>query len=154
MGTRSFQLGRSYFEDEAVFDLRRQGDALKALCQGSMPQPYRLRVAFGAEGIEGADCSCPVGGGGHCKHVGALLLAWLDRPDAFRAVPELDADLERRGKDELIALIKQMLRLQPRPGDPVGDGSARRRPAPHSGQSGNLPSSGVIPPFGAAEMIG
>ena len=113
VGTRSFQLGRSYFEDEAVFDLRRQGDALKALCQGSMPQPYRLRVTFGAEGIQGADCSCPVGGGGHCKHVGALLLTWLDRPDAFRAVPELDADLERRGKDELIALIKQMLRLQP-----------------------------------------
>ena len=78
-----------------------------------MPQPYRLRVAFGAEGIEGADCSCPVGSRGRCKHVGGLLLAWLDRPDAFRAVPELDADLERRGKDELIALIKRMLRLQP-----------------------------------------
>ena len=113
VGPRSFQLGRSYFENEAVFDLRRQGGSLKARCQGSMPQPYRLRVAFGPEGIEAADCSCPVGGGGHCKHVGALLLAWLDQPDAFREVAELDADLERRGKGELIALIKRMLRLQP-----------------------------------------
>ena len=113
VGSRSLQLGRSYFEGEAVFDLRRQGSSLKACCQGSMPQPYRLRVAFGAGGIEEADCSCPVGGGGHCKHVGALLLAWSEQPDAFRAVAELDADLEQRSKEDLIALIKQMLRYQP-----------------------------------------
>ena len=113
VGSRSFQLGRGYFENEAVFDLRRQGSSLKACCQGSMPQPYRLGVAFGAEGIEEANCSCPVGDGGHCKHVGALLLTWLDQPDAFRVVAEPDADLEQRSKEELIALIKQMLRLQP-----------------------------------------
>ena len=113
VGPRSFQLGRDYFENEAIFDLRRQGSSLKARCQGSMPQPYHLHVAFGPEDIETADCSCPVGNGGHCKHVGALLLAWLVQPDAFRPAPELDADLERRGKGELIALIKQMLRLQP-----------------------------------------
>ena len=113
VGPRGFQLGRSYFENEAIFDLRRQGSSLKACCQGSMPQPYRLRVSFDTEGIEEANCSCPVGHSGHCKHVGALLLAWLDQPDAFRAVAELDADLEQRGKEELIALIKQMLRLQP-----------------------------------------
>ena len=113
VGPRGFQLGHGYLENNAVFDLRRQGRALRACCQGSMPQPYRLRVAFGHGGIEEAHCSCPVGGGGHCKHVGALLLAWMDRPDAFRMLEELDADLERRTKGELIALIKQMLQLQP-----------------------------------------
>lgn len=113
VGPRSLQLGRGYFENEAIFDLRRQGNSLKAYCQGSMPQPYRLRIAFGVQGIETAHCSCPVGGGGHCKHVGGLLLAWMNQPNAFRAVAELDADLEGRGKAELIALIKQMLRLQP-----------------------------------------
>ena len=113
VGPRSFKLGRSYFENEAIFDSRRQGSALKACCQGSMPQPYRLRVAFGADGIEEADCSCPVGSGGRCKHIGALLIAWLAKPDDFREVAELDADLEQRSKGELIALIKQMLQLQP-----------------------------------------
>ena len=113
VGPRSFQLGRSYFDNEAIFDTRRQGSDLKACCQGSMPQPYRLRIAFGAEGIKEAHCSCPVGGGGRCKHVGALLLAWSDQPDAFRVVAELDTDLEKRSKGELIALIKQMLQLQP-----------------------------------------
>ncbi len=113
VGRRGFQLGRSYLENGALFDLRRQGSALRACCQGSMPQPYRLRVAFGSEGIEEAHCSCPVGRGGHCKHVGALLLAWLDQPGAFRVLAELDAGLEQRSKGELIALIKQMLQLQP-----------------------------------------
>ena len=113
VGQRGFQLGRDYLENDAVFDMRRQGSTLRACCQGTMPHPYRLRVAFGSGGIEEAHCSCPVGGGGHCKHVGALLLAWLDRTDAFRVVAELDTDLEQRSKEELIALIKQMLRLQP-----------------------------------------
>ena len=113
VGSRSFQLSRRYLENDAIFDLRRRGSTLSACCQGSMLQPYRLRVAFGAEGVEEADCSCPVGSGGHCKHVGALLLAWLEQPDAFRVAAELDADLEQRSKGELIALIKQMLQFQP-----------------------------------------
>ena len=113
VGLRNLQQGRKYVENGSVFDLRLQGADLKARCQGSMPQPYRLRVAVGDEGIEDADCSCPVGSGGRCKHVGALLLTWLDQPDAFRAVPDLDADLGQRSKGELAVLIKQMLQLHP-----------------------------------------
>ena len=113
VSSRNLQVGRSYFKNQAISDTRRQGSVLKACCQGSMPQPYRLRVAFGAEGIEEANCSCPVGDGGHCKHVGALLLTWLDQPDAFRVMAELETDLEQRSKEELIALIRQMLQLQP-----------------------------------------
>ena len=113
VGPRSFQLGRSYFEGGAVLDPRLQGHTLKASCQGSMLQPYRLWVACSTEGIEEAHCSCLVGGGGRCKHVGALLLAWLAQPDAFRAAEELDTNLERRSQSELIALIKQMLEVHP-----------------------------------------
>ena len=113
VGLRNFQLGRSYFEDGAILEPRLQGNTLKAWCQGSMYQPYRVWVAYSAKGIEEAHCSCPVGGGGRCKHVGALLAAWLDQPDAFRAVEDLDASLGQLGKPELIALIQQMLQVQP-----------------------------------------
>ena len=113
VGPRSFQLGRSYFEDGAILDPRLQGSTLKASCQGSRSQPYRVRVVYSAEGIEEADCSCPAGAGGRCKHVGALLLAWLDQPDAFRAAEELNTSLEQCSKSELIALIQQMLQVQP-----------------------------------------
>ena len=113
VGPRNLQLGRSYFESDAIIDPRRQGNAVKGWCQGSMPQPYRLHVAFDTNGIDEAHCSCPVGGGGRCKHVGALLLAWQEQPDAFRAVVELDTVLQQRSKAELIVLIKRMLQREP-----------------------------------------
>ena len=113
VGSRNLRLGRDYLESDAIIDPRRQGNAVKGWCQGSMSHPYRLHVAFGAKGIDEAHCSCPVGGGGRCKHVGALLLACLERPHAFRVVAELDTGLERRSKTELIALIKRMLQLEP-----------------------------------------
>lgn len=110
---RSLERGRKYFHNGAIFETRRQGSMLKALCEGSMPQPYRVRVSFDEKGITDAECSCPVGDGGYCKHVAALLLTWRERPDDFVEVEELDASLERRSKAELIALIKQMLARQP-----------------------------------------
>ena len=113
VGPRNLQLGRSYFESDAIIDPRRQGNAVKGWCQGSMPHPYRLHVAFDANGIDEAHCSCPVGGGGRCKHVGALLLAWQEQSDAFRAVVELDTALQQCSKAELIVLIKRMLQREP-----------------------------------------
>lgn len=113
VGPRNLQLGRSYFESDAIIDPHRQGNAVKGWCQGSMPQPYRLHVAFGANGIDEAHCSCPVGGSGRCKHVGALLLAWLERPDTFRVAADLDTALQQRSKAELIVLIKRMLQIEP-----------------------------------------
>ena len=113
VSSRSFQRGRSYFKRGAILEPRRQDNTLKAWCQGSRPQPYRLWVAYGTQGIKEADCSCPVGGGGRCKHVAALLLTWLDDPDSFREVEELGLNLERRSKAELIVLIKQMVEAHP-----------------------------------------
>ena len=113
VGSRNYHLGLSYFEDNAIVDPRRQGNALKAWCQGSMPSPYRLHVAFGPRNIVESDCSCPVGSGGRCKHVGALLIAWLQEPDTFPVEEGLEAQLQQRSKPELIALIKQMLRIEP-----------------------------------------
>lgn len=113
VGESSFERGQQYFRRDAIFDARRQGMMLKARCEGSRPEAYRVRVSFGADGIVDAHCSCPVGGGGCCKHVAALLLTWREKPEEFTEVEELDAALERRNKAELIALIQQMLRRQP-----------------------------------------
>ena len=113
VGSRSFERGRSCFNSGAILDPRLQGNTLKAWCQGSRPQPYHLWVACGTEGIKEADCSCPVGGGGRCKHVAALLLAWSNQPDSLREVEELDTNLERYSKSELIALVMQMVKAYP-----------------------------------------
>ena len=64
VGDQSFERGRRYYRDGAIFDARRQGMTLKACCAGSRAEAYRLEVMFDAEGIAKADCSCPVGAGG------------------------------------------------------------------------------------------
>ncbi len=111
VGERSFSLGQKYFRQGAVFNARQQGMTLKARCQGSRPDAYRVEVSFDTTGIAGAACSCPVGF--HCKHIAALLLAWLHQPEEFLEQQDVDTILEQSSKAELIALIKRMLRRDP-----------------------------------------
>src|SRR4051812_24849905 len=88
---RSFDRGEHYYDDGAVFDTRREGNALKARCEGSQGGPYRVQVRLGDGGaVQSADCSCPVGGGGRCKHVAAVLLAWRYDQEQFAESRPLD----------------------------------------------------------------
>lgn len=110
VGETSLARGRPYVA--RLLDQRRTGPELKARCVGTTAQPYRVTATVSTSGgITASSCSCPVGG--QCKHVAALLLAWLAEPDAFLDVEPLDASLERRDKAELIALIRQMLARHP-----------------------------------------
>ena len=113
VGSRSFSRGQSYFRQGAILEPRRQGMTLKARCLGSSAPSYWVEVTMDDEGITEAECSCPVGAGGHCKHVAALLLTWLDDPEAFHESANLETALELRSKPELIALIRQMLKRYP-----------------------------------------
>lgn len=112
-GAASFSKGQSYFHQGAILEPRRQGTTLKARCLGSSAPSYRVEVTMENEGIGEANCSCPVGHGGHCKHVAALLLTWLDNPEAFQETANLETILEQRSKSELVGLIRQMLQRYP-----------------------------------------
>jgi len=113
VGEISLDKAKSYLRDDVWSDLRAQGQTIKGHCQGQLPQPYRVDVTFDGNAIATAACSCPVGGGGHCKHVAALLLYYREHPDAFVEVEELEPALERRSKGELVALILRMIRRVP-----------------------------------------
>ena len=106
-----FERGQNYYNRGNIFDPIRRGNTLEARCAGSMPNPYRVRVTLGSQGIESTDCSCPVGGG--CKHVAAMLLMWVHHPERFTGRASTDALLEQRSKNELIALIKEMIKRDP-----------------------------------------
>lgn len=108
-----FQRGQSYYAGGAIYEQRRQGMTIKSKCSGSQAPFYRQEVVFNSKGIESAQCSCPVGAGGHCKHAVALLLTWVNDPDSFQEIEAFDAALEKRSKAELIALVKQMLEQEP-----------------------------------------
>jgi uncharacterized Zn finger protein len=111
VGAASFQRGQQYFRNGHISHTRRQDMTLKARCEGSRPEPYRVEVTFADEGIASTGCSCPIGG--YCKHVVALLFTWLADPKEFSEVEDINAALERRSKEELITLIKRMLRKDP-----------------------------------------
>jgi uncharacterized Zn finger protein len=113
VGEESFHKAKAYLHEGAWTDLRVQGDILKGRCRGKAMRPYRVSVVFNGDEIARADCSCPVGAGGHCKHVAALLLFHRDHAEAFAEVEELDVVLERRSKGELIALVRRMIRRVP-----------------------------------------
>jgi len=110
---RSFQRGKEYYENGYILNPRVQGQALKAECMGSMAQPYRIEITLADEGIASGHCSCPVGGGGHCKHVAAMLLAWVHEPHSFISKETIDDMLQRLERDELVALIHKMLAHAP-----------------------------------------
>ena len=108
-----FQRGQNYYGQGAIYDQRRQGMTLKSKCSGTQAPFYRQEVLFNSKGIESAECSCPVGAGGRCKHAVALLLTWVHDPDSFQEVEAINAALEKRSKAELIALIQLMLDQEP-----------------------------------------
>jgi uncharacterized Zn finger protein len=108
-----FQRGEKYYEQGAIYEQRIQGMTIKSKCSGSQAPFYRQEVLFDSRGIKSAECSCPVGDGGHCKHTVALLLTWVNDPNSFQEVEAIDAILEKLSKPELIALIKQMIEQEP-----------------------------------------
>ena len=113
VGSTSFQKGMSYFSRGFIYETRRQGQSLKARCRGSQADSYQLQVILSPTGIASASCSCPVGSGGHCKHVAALLLTWVDAPTSFKEIDDLTVTLEKRSKADLIALIQLMVQRDP-----------------------------------------
>lgn len=113
VGQRSIRLGREYVADGSVSDTTVRGRKLRAKVQGTADRPYRVSITFDDDGIAAAYCSCPVGDGGGCKHVAAVLLKWRDDPDAFEPTEPVERALEQRSKPELIALIRLMLKHEP-----------------------------------------
>ena len=107
-----YRRGLVYYQEDRVVSPHREGDMLKAQCEGSRPSPYRVEVTLDDEGIAFAWCSCPLASPG-CKHVVAVLLTWVHDPDSFTARDTLKDRLSRRSKGELVRLVEQMIERDP-----------------------------------------
>ncbi|MBI3959343.1 MAG: hypothetical protein HY328_11090 [Chloroflexi bacterium] len=59
----------------------RTGSRLTAKVLGT--KMYDVEVEVGEQGIH-ATCTCGYEWDGHCKHIGAVLLRWLEKPEAFQ----------------------------------------------------------------------
>jgi uncharacterized Zn finger protein len=111
---QSFARGRSYYNDGAILNPRRQGMELSAECQGSDYELYQIRVSLDAKGVADSECDCPYEYGGICKHLVALLLTYVREPQAFRITQQLEQAFADKSKEELIAIITAMVRREPK----------------------------------------
>jgi len=110
---RSFERGEDYYRRGAIRNPLRQGRTLRALCEGSRYEPYRISIELDEGGVAWADCSCPYDWGGYCKHVVALLLSWLHTPQEFTVIPETEELLDGMTREELVDVIKAMSQREP-----------------------------------------
>lgn len=58
----------------------RSRQTLSAMVRGT--RPYQVEIDVESTGII-AQCACPYDSGGYCKHIGAVLLKWIQNPVSF-----------------------------------------------------------------------
>jgi uncharacterized Zn finger protein len=106
--SQSYERGRQLYHAGAIFDAARQGNLLLGKCRGNQEPFYILQVEIDAAGVRSAQCSCPYEWGGICKHLVALLLAYLHTADDFverKGVPELLQGLDSQALVELLSRL-------------------------------------------------
>src|SRR6266849_2378733 len=110
---QSYQRGETYYKNGAVIDTVQRGNELEGYCEGSQPSPYHIQITLSDQGIESASCTCDYDWGGDCKHIVALLLTYLNKPEAFEERQPISDVLAQRSKDDLITLIREMITRYP-----------------------------------------
>src|SRR5437016_5829527 len=113
----SFQKGYSYYLDHTIVEPILSESVLKAYCQGSSGDLYRVEATLVPAGeksthmVVSAGCSCPRGG--FCKHLVALLLTWIHHPEHFALRSWIVGRLSEKNHAELLTLLEQLVQRQP-----------------------------------------
>jgi uncharacterized Zn finger protein/tetratricopeptide (TPR) repeat protein len=115
--TASFKKGRSYYNNGMVYDTVLREGVLKARCEGSEDEAYFVEAVLAPVGNESSKkilskaCSCPRGG--FCKHVVAMLLAWVHEPESFEVRQNVTTLLKAKSREELLFLLEQLIKKKP-----------------------------------------
>lgn len=113
----SFQRGREYYEEGAVFSATQRGNQLLAAVQGSEYLPYRVCITLEPGALAQATCSCPYDWGGYCKHTVAALLTFIHQPEQVEEQPTIEAILAELDWDQLHTLLLKLVEQQPEVAD-------------------------------------
>ena len=113
----SFRKGYDYYLHHALVEPILSESVLRAFCHGSSGDPYRVEATLLPAGEKSthqwatAECSCPREG--FCKHLVALLLTWVHQPERFVVRSRLMGRLSAKSREELLALLEQLVQRQP-----------------------------------------
>ncbi|MDQ6998394.1 MAG: DEAD/DEAH box helicase [Mariprofundus sp.] len=85
--------GKRYFKHDRVSDVEplQNGSQLMGDVQGTAPKPYEVLIHFTSEqtGEIRGECTCQAGL--NCKHVAAVLYAWIEKQDEVVKAPQFAA---------------------------------------------------------------
>ncbi len=113
----SFRKGYDYYLEHAIVEPTLSESVLRAFYHRSSGSPYRVEATLlptgdkSAHKVVSAGCSCPRGG--FCKHLVGLLLTWIYQPERFVVRSRLMARLNEKSREELLALLEQLVQRQP-----------------------------------------
>lgn len=106
-----FERGVRYYEQGRILRPLVYRKSLMAECQGTLPENYYIRVDVNDDNIV-ASCTCPYAFG-YCKHIAAVLYAWLKKPAMFKDLGESEELLKRQDKNALVEMVIDMIRYDP-----------------------------------------
>jgi hypothetical protein len=113
----SFSNGRQYLKNGYIIDAVLRGSTLRTKSLGRSGGPYTIKVDLEPTESQAKsplaewDCSCPRGG--FCKHIVATLLLWIEQPGAVEVREDMASRLQDRSREELLALVLDMLKREP-----------------------------------------
>ncbi|MBU2637855.1 MAG: SWIM zinc finger family protein [Nanoarchaeota archaeon] len=99
-----WQRGKEYYQEGLIGNIIRDGDVIRAESYGN--STYRLEINLKTGEMS---CSCPCGFA--CKHLAALII-WL-KNNKVTEISEMENSLKSKTKEELIAMISQMVKANP-----------------------------------------
>jgi len=108
---RIFERGRAYFEEGRVLRPIVYKNSIMAECRGTMPSNYQISIDISDNRFI-ASCTCPYVFG-YCKHIAAVLYAWVKRPSCFKDLGNSERLLLNLPKDEIVEIVMDMTRYDP-----------------------------------------
>lgn len=107
---QSFERGVDYYHSGMVYDLQKRGHLLTAEVEGSSYEPYQVTIELTEDDdILSTDCTCPYDWEGDCKHIVAVLLTYIRRPQEISQRRPVDELLANLGEAELRELLTDLL---------------------------------------------
>lgn len=111
---QSWARGQDYYRGGAVTQIVRRpiptgGDRITATVEGSEANDYRVLLTCDRGGLTSATCSCPYDYEGWCKHIIAVGLTCIHKPDQIRIAPSLETLLAPLSRDDLSDIILELI---------------------------------------------
>ncbi|WP_310489559.1 SWIM zinc finger family protein [Chamaesiphon sp. VAR_69_metabat_338] len=110
---KSYQRGEAYDRQGAVVDLCQRGNCLCGEVEGNNPEPYHVTIQFDAGGVTEAACNCEYSFEGWCKHIVAVALSAIRKPETIHQRLSLNELLDRLNHVQTQTLMQELVAKEP-----------------------------------------